>query len=83
GQTITIDEGANAETAVVSSVRGRGAATITLVAPLGRAHAAGTQISGSGISITTPLTRTHSDGSQVFNSVPTPGAPNQYDAGNH
>ncbi|MCU1321498.1 MAG: hypothetical protein JWM43_1147 [Acidobacteriaceae bacterium] len=82
GQTITIDEGANAETAVVSSIRGRGTATITVAAPLGRAHTTGAQISGSGISITTPLTQTHSDGSHIFNSVPTPGTPNQYDVGN-
>jgi hypothetical protein len=82
GQTITIDEGANSETAVVSSIRGRGAATITTVAPLVRGHAAGAQISGSGISLTTPLTRTHTNGGQVSDSVPTPGAPNQYNGGN-
>jgi hypothetical protein len=83
GQTITIDEGANSETAVVSSIRARGAATITVVAPLARGHAAGAQISGSGISLTTPLTRTHTDGAQVSDSVPTPGAPNQYNGRNH
>ena len=83
GQTITIDEGANSETAVVSSTRGRGAATITTVAPLVRGHAAGAQISGSGINLTTPLTRTHTNGAQVSDSVPTPGAPNQYSGGNH
>jgi len=83
GQTITIDEGANSETAVVSSIRARGAATITVVAPLARGHAAGAQISGSGISLTTPLTRTHTDGAQVSDSVPTPGAPNQYNVRNH
>jgi hypothetical protein len=83
GQTITIDEGANSERAVVSSIRARGAATITVVAPLARGHAAGAQISGSGISLTTPLTRTHTDGAQVSDSVPTPGAPNQYNVINH
>lgn len=83
GQAITIDEGANSETAVVSSTRGRGAATITTVAPLVRGHAAGAQISGSGINLTTPLTRTHTNGAQVSDSVPTPGAPNQYSGGNH
>ncbi len=83
GQTITIDEGANSETAVVSSIRGRGAATITVVAPLAHGHAAGAQISGSGISLTTPLTRAHTDGAQVSDSVPTPGAPNQYNLRNH
>ncbi len=83
GQTITIDEGANSETAVVSSSRARGAATITVVAPLARGHAAGAQISGSGISLTTPLTRPHTNGAQVSDSVPTPGAPNQYNGRNH
>jgi non-reducing end alpha-L-arabinofuranosidase len=83
GQTITIDEGANSETAVVSSSRGRGAAIITVVTPLARGHAAGAQISGSGINLTTPLTRTHTNGAQVSDSVPTPGAPNQYNGRNH
>ena len=83
GQTITIDEGANSETAVVSSSRARGAVTITVVKPLVHGHAAGAQISGSGISFTTPLTRTHANGAQVSDRVPTPGAPNQYNGGNH
>jgi hypothetical protein len=82
GQTITIDEGANSETAVVSSSRDR-SATITVVKPLARGHAAGAQISGSGITFTTPLTRTHTYGAQVSDSVPTPGAPNQYNGRNH
>ncbi len=83
GQTITIDEGANSETAVVSSIRSRGAATITVVAPLARGHAAGAQISGSGISLRTPLTRPHPDGSQVSDNAPTPGTSNQYNGGTH
>jgi hypothetical protein len=82
GQTITIDEGANSETAIVSSSRDRGA-TITVVKPLARGHAAGAQISGSGISLTTSLVRTHTNGAQVSDSVPTPGAPNQYSGRNH
>jgi hypothetical protein len=83
GQTISIDDGANSETAVVSSIRARGGATIMLAAPLARAHASGEQISGSGISLTTPLTRTHTSGAQVSDNVPTPGAPNQYHGENH
>jgi non-reducing end alpha-L-arabinofuranosidase len=83
GQTISIDDGANSETAVVSSIRSRGGATITLAAPLARAHMSGEKISGSGISLTTPLTRTHSSGAQVSDNVPTPGAPNQYHGENH
>jgi hypothetical protein len=82
GQRITIDSGANAERAVVSSIRER-AATITIAAPLARAHAAGVQTSGSGISLTAALTRPHAVGAQVSNDVPTPGAPNQYHRGNH
>jgi hypothetical protein len=81
GQTITIDDGQNVETAVVSSTRDRGAATITVVAPLARAHAAGAQISGSGISLKTQLTLPHSEGAQISDHVPTPGAPNQYASG--
>jgi hypothetical protein len=83
GQTITIDEGANSETAVVSSIRARGAVTITIVAPLVRGHAAGAQISGSGINLTTPLTRTHTNGAQVSDNIPTPGAPNKYNGRGH
>ncbi len=82
-EKIVIDEGANSETAVVAAVRGRGDATITLAAPLARAHRAGGQIAGSGISLSTGLTRPHTAGAQVSDSVPTPGAPNQYHAANH
>jgi hypothetical protein len=77
GQTISVGDGANSEKVVVSALRARGGATITLAAPLARAHASGEQISGSGIGLTTPLTRTHTSGAQVSDSVPTPGAPNQ------
>ena len=79
GQTIAIDSGANGETAViVSTTGGRGGATIA-VAPLTHAHAAGAQVSGSGIGLTGSLTRAHGSGAQVTSGVPTPGAPNQYD----
>ena len=59
GQTITIDSGANSETAVVVSAPRRGAATITVAAPLTLAHAAGAQVSGTGITLATALTRMH------------------------
>jgi hypothetical protein len=82
GQTITIDSGANRETAVVASAtgggRGGGSPTITVVAPLKSAHAAGAQVSGSGITLTAPLSRAHDSGAPVADSLPTPGAPNQY-----
>src|SRR5205085_3063218 len=66
GQTITIDGGANYETAVVASATagrgGRGGApitgaTITVAAPLKLAHAAGAQVSGTGITLTAALTK--------------------------
>jgi hypothetical protein len=78
GQTITIDNGANQETAVVVSATFRGGATITVAAPLTLAHAAGAQVSGTGIALTTALTKAHTGGTQVARSLPTPGAPNQY-----
>jgi hypothetical protein len=88
GQTITIDSGANQETAVVASTTGggrggpgrggAGGTTITVAAPLTFAHAVGAQVSGTGITLTAPLSRAHASGAQVAGSVPTPGAPNQY-----
>ncbi len=88
GQTVYIDSGANFETAVVvSSRRGRPAgfrglpgrpAEIIVAAPLTHAHAAGAQITGSGITLTAALTRSHAAGATVAAGAPTPGAPNQY-----
>jgi hypothetical protein len=78
GQTVAIDTGANREAAVVvSAAGGRGGGTIT-VAPLARAHAAGAQISGTGITLTAALAKAHAAGAQVVSGAPTPGAPNQY-----
>lgn len=53
-------------------------ATITLTAPLTRAHAAGEPVSGSGITFTAPLTRAHALGAPVASHVPTPGSGNKY-----
>ena len=78
GQIITIDTGANSETAVIVSVRRFGTATITVTAPLTHGHAAGAQVSGTGITLAAALTREHAAGAQVSDNVPTPGAPNQY-----
>jgi hypothetical protein len=86
-QSITIDTGANQETAVVASFgrggrggfgRGGVGPSLTLAAPLTRAHAAGAPISGTGITLTAPLARAHESGSQVATDLPTPGAANQY-----
>jgi hypothetical protein len=82
GQAITIDSGANYETAVVASTAGggRGGApiTVTVAAPLTFPHAAGVQVSGTGITLTSALTKAHASGAQVAGSVPTPGSANQY-----
>jgi non-reducing end alpha-L-arabinofuranosidase len=89
GQTITIDNGANRETAVVASIivaRRRAGNrsnnspmdSIFVTVPLTIAHAAGTQVSGSGITFSTPLSKTHDYGVQVASNVPTPGEPNLY-----
>src|SRR5208283_4516540 len=78
GQTITIDSGANSETAVVASIRRFGATTITVAAPLTFAHAVGAQVSGTGFTLTAALTREHASEAQVAGSAATPGAPNHY-----
>jgi hypothetical protein len=86
GQTITIDGGASSETAVVVSTAGGGrggggaptTATVTVNAPLKFAHAAGAQVSGTGITLTAALTKPHPSGARVVSAVPTPGAPNRY-----
>ena len=78
GQTITVDSGADSETAVITSIRRFGGAPMIVVAPLTHAHAAGAQVSGTGITLTAALTRAHASGVQVSDNVPTPGAPNHY-----
>ncbi|MHB8654280.1 MAG: arabinofuranosidase catalytic domain-containing protein [Terriglobia bacterium] len=78
GQAITIDSGANSEAAVVASIRRFGPTAIIVAAPLTHAHAAGAQVSGTGITLTNALTRAHPSGAQVTDNVPTPGAPNHY-----
>jgi hypothetical protein len=79
GQTISIDDGANSESAVIVSTPRRGAAIITVATPLKFAHPAGTQISGTGITLTTALVQEHPSGALITTNAPTPGAPNQYD----
>ncbi|MGA8043257.1 MAG: lamin tail domain-containing protein, partial [Terracidiphilus sp.] len=78
GQTITIESGASGETAVVAAIRRFGTSAITVTTPLRRAHAPGTQVSGTGITLTAALSRGHAVGAQVSDNVPTPGAPNRY-----
>jgi hypothetical protein len=81
GQTISIDNGTNQETAIVASAAGGGrggGASITVTAPLKFAHAIGVQVSGSGITLTAALVKAHASGAPVAGNVPTPGVPNQY-----
>jgi hypothetical protein len=78
GQAITIDSGGYYETAVVASTTRFPVASITVAAPLASAHAAGAQVSGTGITLTSALTRDHAGAAQVAGSAATPGAPNQY-----
>ena len=89
GQSITIGSGKNLETVVIASVapgrRRFGGApgnvpadTIKVATSLKYGHAAGSQLSGSGITLVDPLTMAHENGTQIASSLPTPGEPNQY-----
>lgn len=78
GQTIVIGEGAEQETDVVAAGITRGAPGIRVELPLKFAHAAGTEVAGSGITLTSALKQPHADGSLITDSLPTPGAPNKY-----
>ena len=77
GQTITVGRGSESESAVIAFVT-RWDGTITVAVPLAYPHAAGTEISGTGITLTAPLTREHSSEAPVTGNIATPGAPNQY-----
>jgi hypothetical protein len=71
GQTMQIDTGANAETAVIATVG-------TAATPLARGQAEGTQDLGSGITLTAPLSKAHANAAPIVSGAPTPGAPNTY-----
>ncbi len=79
GQTIAIGSGTNSETAVIVRTDRFPIASITVSAPLTMAHAAGTEVSGTGITLTAPLTHEHAGETAVTGSAATPGAPNHYD----
>jgi len=89
GQSITIGSGKNIETVVIAAVapgrRRFGGApgnvpadTVKVTTSLKYGHAAGSQVSGSGITLADPLTVAHENGTQIASSLPTPGEPNQY-----
>jgi sRNA-binding protein len=78
GQAITIGEGAEQESVVVAAGGRRGVPAIMVESPLKFAHAAGTLVAGTGITLTTGLSHGHATGSQIADNLPTPGAPNVY-----
>ena len=77
GQTITVGSGPDSETASVAFITPWDR-TITVAAPLVHRAPAGTEVSGTGITLTRPLSREHARESQVTGSLSTPGAPNHY-----
>ena len=77
GQSITVGNGPDAETVTVSSVRRFEGIAIVLSASLKHAHAAGSQVAGTGLTMTSALSRAHPAGTQIGTSLPTPGAPNE------
>lgn len=80
GQSISIGDGAGDETAVVASVN-RFGRSISVSGPLSQAHASGTQVSGTGITLAAALTHEHAESAPVTGSPATPGAPNHYSGG--
>jgi sRNA-binding protein len=85
GQSITVGSGATRETATIAGVTGGrrrfgadGGLSITVAAPLTRAHAAGAEVAGTGITLRAPLSMAHESGAQIADHAPTPGAPNRY-----
>jgi non-reducing end alpha-L-arabinofuranosidase len=93
GQTVTVGNGAERETATIAAIIaprrrffGGGANanrtvptdTLTFTAPLKNSHAAGAQVSGTGITLSTPLSMPHEGGAPLASDIPTPGEPNRY-----
>jgi len=66
GDTITIDSGANLETREITNISGR-QRRIRFDDPLIYTHAAGVQVSGSGITFTPALSLAHAAGAAVRN----------------
>jgi hypothetical protein len=80
GQSISIGDGAGDETAVIASVN-RFERSISVSGPLSQAHASGTQVAGTGITLAAALTHEHAESTPVTGSPATPGAPNHYSGG--
>ena len=75
GQTIAIGSGTNSETAVIVRTDRFPIASITVSAPLTMAHAAGTEVSGTGITLTAPLTHEHAGERRSPAAPPRPARP--------
>ncbi len=80
-QIILIEDGGASESAVVTSIRRFNGVAISIGAPLKHSYIAGSQVSGTGLTLTSALTRTHAAGAQVTDNLPTPGAPNRSQPG--
>ena len=76
-QAIMIGSGAEAESATIAFVT-LWDRTINVNAPLAHAHAAGAEVSGTGITLAAPLKLAHPREAQVTGSISTPGGPNHY-----
>ncbi len=81
GQTITVGSGPDTETVTIASVRRFNGSAIVTTAALKHAHGAGSQVSGTGLTLVSALTRAHALGSLVADNLPTPGAPNRSEQG--
>ena len=77
GQTITVGTGADAETVTITAIRRSAESAIVIAAPIKQAHAAGTEVYGTGLTLSSALTRAHAAGTQVGANFPTPGDANE------
>ncbi len=77
GQTVSVGSGPDAETMMIASIRRFRGFAIEVASPLKQAHGAGSQVSGTGLTLGSALTRAHAAGAQVRVNLPTPGTPNQ------
>ncbi|MEO6153651.1 MAG: arabinofuranosidase catalytic domain-containing protein, partial [Croceibacterium sp.] len=79
GQAVTIGSGATRQTSTVLAVQGGANGLSMMIAdPLRSAHAAGTLVVGTGITLSQALARPHEANSQISADHPTPGAANRY-----
>ena len=77
GQNISVGTGADAETVMIASIRRFEGFAIEVTTPLKQAHGAGSQVSGTGLTLRSAVARAHAAGAQVRFNLPTPGTANQ------